>query len=75
MNLAKQLDATLLTVEGIQHTAAWYGNACVDDKVNAYLIDLTLPESDSRCTSEFIPDVARPCRSDEDTFGLDRRAV
>ena len=32
--LAEQLDATLLTVEGIQHTAAWYGNACVDDIVS-----------------------------------------
>ena len=36
-------------------TAAWYGNACVDDIVSAYLIDLTLPESDSRCGSEFTP--------------------
>ena len=55
VNLAKQLDATLLTVEGIQHTAGWYGNACVDDIINEYLIDLKLPESDSRCESEFIP--------------------
>jgi hypothetical protein len=47
--LAQQLNARLLTVEGTQHTAAFYGDPCVDDIVVDYLIDLTLPPPDARC--------------------------
>jgi pimeloyl-ACP methyl ester carboxylesterase len=50
VDLAEALDGALLTVEADQHTAALQGNACVDDIVNAYLIDLRLPEGESRCT-------------------------
>lgn len=47
--LAQQLNARLLTVEGTQHTAAFGGDACIDDIVVDYLIDLTLPPPDARC--------------------------
>lgn len=51
INLAKTLGASLLTVEGEQHGAALIaGNACVDDIVADYLIDLELPTDDQRCT-------------------------
>ena len=49
VHLAEQLHAALLTVEGTQHTAAFYGDDCVDDIVTRYLVDLTLPPSDARC--------------------------
>ncbi len=49
VHLAEQMDAALLTVEGTQHTAAFYEIPCVDDIVTAYLIDLTLPPPDKRC--------------------------
>ncbi len=49
VHLAEQLNASLLTVEGTQHTAAFYGDACVDDIVVEYLIDLKLPPRDARC--------------------------
>lgn len=55
VHLAEQLKARLLTVDGIQHTAAFYGNACVDDIVSAYLVDLELPQADTRCGSPFVP--------------------
>ena len=41
MHLAEQLHASLLTVEGTQHTAAFYGDECVDDIVTRYLVDLS----------------------------------
>lgn len=56
VHLAEQLKARLLTVEGIQHTAAFYGNACVDDIVTAYLVDLDLPQADTTCGSDFWPE-------------------
>lgn len=56
VHLAEQLKARLLTVQGIQHTAAFYGNACVDDIVTAYLVDLELPQADATCGSEFWPE-------------------
>lgn len=56
VHLAEQLKARLLTVEGIQHTAAFYGNACVDDIVTKYVVDLELPKADTTCGSEFWPE-------------------
>lgn len=41
--------ATLLTVEGDSHTAYWGGNGCVDDAVDSYLLDLTVPAEGARC--------------------------
>jgi pimeloyl-ACP methyl ester carboxylesterase len=50
VHLAEQLNARLLTVEGTQHTAALDGDKCVDDIVVSYLIDLTLPQREARCS-------------------------
>jgi pimeloyl-ACP methyl ester carboxylesterase len=50
VRLAEQMHAALLTVEGTQHTAAFYDIPCVDDIVTTYLIDLTLPPPDKRCS-------------------------
>jgi pimeloyl-ACP methyl ester carboxylesterase len=49
VNLAKQLNGSLLTFDGTQHTVALQGNQCVDDIVTRYLVDLTVPPPDSRC--------------------------
>ncbi|MDT0444231.1 alpha/beta hydrolase [Streptomyces johnsoniae] len=51
--LAEALDGSLLTVEGEQHGAALVaGNACVDDIVADYLVNLDSPPADARCTLE-----------------------
>jgi pimeloyl-ACP methyl ester carboxylesterase len=41
--------ATLLTVDGTSHTSYARGNSCVDDTVDRYLIDLTVPARGNRC--------------------------
>ena len=47
---AEELEtATLLTVEGDSHTAYWGGNGCVDDAVDSYLLDLTVPAEGASC--------------------------
>jgi hypothetical protein len=51
VHLAEQMHAALLTVEGTQHTASFYGIPCVDDIVADYLIDLTLPPTDQKCST------------------------
>ncbi|MDT7621473.1 MAG: hypothetical protein QOF99_2374 [Pseudonocardiales bacterium] len=50
VNLAKALNARLLTVQGNQHTVALQGTQCVDDIVTKYFTDLTLPPDNSHCT-------------------------
>jgi TAP-like protein len=50
INLAKVLDAKLLTVDGAQHGTTLSRNPCIDDAMAVYLIDLKLPEDDARCT-------------------------
>jgi pimeloyl-ACP methyl ester carboxylesterase len=51
ISLAKTLGASLLTVEGERHGVALIGgNACVNDLVAEYLINLKAPAADSRCT-------------------------
>ncbi|MFB7763835.1 alpha/beta hydrolase [Streptomyces xiamenensis] len=51
--LAEALGGSLLTVEGEQHGVALIaGNACVDDIVADYLVNLTSPPADARCTLE-----------------------
>jgi hypothetical protein len=47
--LAGQLGGRLLTYDGTQHTVVFHRQACVDNYVAAYLINLTLPPPDSRC--------------------------
>jgi pimeloyl-ACP methyl ester carboxylesterase len=49
VDLAAALDGRLISVEGNQHTAALQGNRCIDDVVNAYLIDLAVPEGETNC--------------------------
>ncbi len=50
VDLAASLKGSLITFEGNQHTVALRGNACIDDKVTAYLIDGTLPPEGIRCS-------------------------
>jgi pimeloyl-ACP methyl ester carboxylesterase len=49
IDLAAALGGRLITYEGTQHTIALQGNRCIDDKVEAYLIDLALPDEGARC--------------------------
>lgn len=51
VDLAKQIGGSLLTYEGTQHTVALRGVACIDDIVNAYLIDATRAPDGKRCAS------------------------
>ncbi len=51
VNLAKALDASLLTVEGTNHTAyLGIGSTCVDDIGTAYLTTLALPADGATCS-------------------------
>jgi pimeloyl-ACP methyl ester carboxylesterase len=50
VDLAQALGGSLISVEGNQHTAALQGNRCIDDVVNAYLIDLAVPQGETNCT-------------------------
>ncbi|RMI28012.1 alpha/beta hydrolase [Nocardia stercoris] len=49
VNLANDLKAALITNTGTRHTAYLGGVQCVDDAVNAYLIDLTIPPAGLTC--------------------------
>ncbi|MEU7813650.1 alpha/beta hydrolase [Pseudonocardia sp. NPDC049154] len=49
VDLAEDLNGRLLKVEGNQHTAGYQGNACIDDKLTAYLVDGTLPDEGAQC--------------------------
>ncbi|RDH75844.1 alpha/beta hydrolase [Mycolicibacterium moriokaense] len=49
VDLAKQLGGTLVTFEGTQHTVAFQGNACIDDIVATYLVDVKVPPPNTRC--------------------------
>ena len=50
VDLADDLHARLVTVEGTRHGSYLRGHACVDVLVNSYLLDLTLPKVGVRCT-------------------------
>ncbi|WP_224386890.1 alpha/beta hydrolase [Pseudonocardia sp. ICBG1293] len=51
VSMARTLDASLLTVDGKQHGAYILGGStCVDDAVDAYLLDLETPPADARCS-------------------------
>ncbi len=52
VELAKQLGGTLVTFQGTQHTVVFQGNNCVDDIAANYLVDLTLPPTDTTCSSD-----------------------
>ncbi|MGH3726761.1 MAG: alpha/beta hydrolase [Mycobacterium sp.] len=47
--LAQQLNGSLISYEGTQHTVAFNGEACVDDVVTRYFVDGTVPPKDVRC--------------------------
>lgn len=49
VNLARDLNARLLTFEGTQHTAFLEGNGCVDQAGFSYLTTLQLPAEGTRC--------------------------
>jgi pimeloyl-ACP methyl ester carboxylesterase len=49
VDLAAALGGSLISVQGNQHTAALRGNRCIDDVVNAYLIDLQVPTGQTDC--------------------------
>lgn len=51
VDLAQQINATLLTVKGVRHTSYLSnGLSCVDDIGNAYLESLTLPTAAPTCS-------------------------
>lgn len=43
VNLARQLDAPLITYDGTQHTAVFNGNDCVDSAIVNYLVERAVP--------------------------------
>jgi pimeloyl-ACP methyl ester carboxylesterase len=49
VQLATQLGARLVTYRGDQHTVALSGVPCIDDAVDAYLVDLTVPAEGLTC--------------------------
>ncbi len=50
VSLARQLDSgVLLSRDGDGHTAYTSGNACIDDTVDAYLIDGVVPKDGTTC--------------------------
>jgi TAP-like protein len=49
VDLARELDAALITFDGTQHTVVFNGDACVDTAVVAFLIDSVQPPQDLRC--------------------------
>ena len=51
VNLAKDLNARLLTFDGTQHTAFLSGSTCIDKWGINYLVDLTLPPNGTTCSN------------------------
>jgi len=49
VDVARQLDAPLITFDGNQHTVAFSGNRCVDAPLEAFFVDLAQPPADLRC--------------------------
>lgn len=49
VELARELDASLITFDGTQHTVVFNGDACVDPAVVGFLVDSQLPPPDLRC--------------------------
>ncbi|WP_431231455.1 alpha/beta hydrolase [Mycolicibacterium psychrotolerans] len=43
VNLARELNAPLITFDGTQHTAVFNGNQCVDSAIVNYFVDQTVP--------------------------------
>lgn len=49
VDLARELDAALITFNGTQHTVVFNGDACVDPAVVAFLVDSTQPPTNLQC--------------------------
>ncbi|MEU0495770.1 alpha/beta hydrolase [Mycobacterium sp. NPDC006124] len=49
VDLAREMDASLITFDGTQHTVVFNGDACVDSAVVRFLVDLVPPATDLRC--------------------------
>lgn len=49
VDLARQLNASLISFEGTQHTVVFNGYACIDTAVLDFLIDRTVPPSGLTC--------------------------
>ena len=49
VNLARELDASLITFDGTQHTVVFNGDACVDTAVVSFLVDSTAPQPNLQC--------------------------
>ena len=49
VDLARELDAALITFDGTQHTVVFNGDACVDPAVVSFLVDSTIPPVGLRC--------------------------
>jgi len=49
VDLARELDASLITFDGTQHTVVFNGDACVDPAVVSFLVDSTAPPVGLRC--------------------------
>lgn len=49
VELAREMDGSLITFDGTQHTVVFDGNACVDGAVAAFLVDSTQPGANLQC--------------------------
>jgi pimeloyl-ACP methyl ester carboxylesterase len=49
VDLARQMQASLITFEGTQHTVVFNGDACVDTAVVNFLVELAVPPDGLRC--------------------------
>jgi pimeloyl-ACP methyl ester carboxylesterase len=49
VELAREMDASLITFNGTQHTVVFNGDACVDTAVVAFLVDSTQPAPNLQC--------------------------
>lgn len=49
VDLARQMGASLISFDGVQHTVVFNGDACVDSAVVDFLVDSVLPAAGLRC--------------------------
>ncbi|MDT7760246.1 MAG: hypothetical protein QOH27_6144, partial [Mycobacterium sp.] len=49
VDLARELDAALITFDGTQHTVVFNGDQCVDTAVVNFFVDSTQPPPDLHC--------------------------
>jgi hypothetical protein len=49
VDLAREMDASLITFTGTQHTVVFNGDACVDSAVVAFLVDSVQPPPGLQC--------------------------